>query len=126
MNRNDAHALGNIIQAAILYLEMGDRKRAIKTLLDTQLVLNVNAVDWRKKREEFQLQGGYTLALEALPDRAVFAEVFHRVETREIETPRAFALPCSTALEVAEHLMSWCHSMESGLLLSAKNTKGST
>lgn len=109
MNRNEAHALANILQAAVSYIEMGQSTAAIKTLMNAQLVLGANAVQWNGKSQEYILDRGYTMKLEGLPDAAVYVEVHHVTEDNEFETPRAFALPCSTAIDVAEQMIAYCH-----------------
>lgn len=113
MNRNESHALSNILQAAIGYIEMGRSEAAVKTLLDAQLVIGLNAIVWNGKKQEYILDRGYTMKLEGLPDAAVYVEVHHITEDNEFETPRAFALPCSTAIDVAEQMIAYCHASAS-------------
>lgn len=130
MNRNEAHALANIVQAAIGYIELGRSAMAVKTLLDVQLLTGVQAISWSGSSRRFVLDRGYQLNIEGLPDQAIYVEVHHTVEDREIETPRAFALPCSTALEVAEQIIAYCHvsaarSTTMLRLLPSKDSQGS-
>lgn len=112
MNRNETHALGNILQAAVSYIELGMTRAAIKTLLDAQLVIGANAVQWNGRSQEYILDRGYTMKLEGLPDAAVYVEVHHVTEDNHFETPRAFALPCSTAIDVAEQMIAYCHASQ--------------
>lgn len=112
MNRNESHALANIIQAAIGYIEIGRLDSAIKALMDMQLAVGMHAITWNGNHQEYDLDKGYHLVIEGLPEKALYVEVHHRVGDIEDENPRCFALPCPTAREMAEQILAYCHAVE--------------
>lgn len=76
MRVNTVHAIRNELQCILSFIELGFPEKAIKCIHDADKILGKPRTPWTGGRYEFQLDREFMMAMEIMPEKVLFLEVW--------------------------------------------------